>query len=71
MHPLVESGVTVFGLVAGLAVLSVILSRNATTVDVIHAGASAGGNLLGVAMSPVTGASYNIDLGYPRGGFGG
>lgn len=73
MHPLVEAGVTVAGLVIGLGMLSVILSRNSNTVAVGQTIFSGFGNDLGVAMSPVTGAQYQISLNYPTGsvGFGG
>lgn len=65
MHPLVEAGVTIAGLVVGLAVLSTVLSKNANTTGVVQSIASGFGNDLGVAMSPVTGASINFNLGYP------
>lgn len=70
MNPLVEGLVTIAGLVVGLGMVSVLVSKNANTAGVIQAGASGFGNTLGVAMSPVTGANYNINLSYP-GGFGG
>ena len=70
MNPLVEGLVTIAGLVVGLGMVSVLVSKNANTANVIQAGASGFGNTLGVAMSPVTGANYSINLGYP-GGFGG
>jgi hypothetical protein len=52
----------------------VIVSKKAQTPAVIQAAGSAFGNALGVAESPVTGATYKIDLSYPghdfSGGFG-
>lgn len=65
MHPLVEAGVTIVGLVVGLGVVSVLVSRNANTAGVIQASASGLGNDIGVAMSPVTGAQIQFNLGYP------
>jgi hypothetical protein len=54
--------------------VSVIVSKKAQTPAVIQAAGSAFGNALGVAESPVTGATYKIDLSYPghdfSGGFG-
>lgn len=51
--------------IVGLGVVAVIVSRKAQTPQVIQAGASGFSNALGVAESPVTGASYRIDLSYP------
>lgn len=71
MNTFVEGGVTIALAVVGLAMLSVLVSRNAATAQDIQAGASGFGNVLGVAMSPVTGANPNINLGYPgSGGYG-
>ena len=72
MHPLVEAGVTVAGLVIGLGMLSVLVSRNATTVPLAQTIASGFGNDLTVAMSPVTGNGIAPNLSYPGGySFGG
>ena len=51
--------------IIGVAIVALIVSRKSNTTGVIQAGASALGNNLGVAMSPVTGANYRIDLSYP------
>ena len=53
-----------FMVLAGLAVL---VSKNATTATVIQAGASGFGNVLDVAISPVTGATTRPNLAYPGG----
>lgn len=48
-----------------VAIVSVVVSKKAQTPQVIQATGSAFSNALGVAESPVTGATYNIDLSYP------
>jgi hypothetical protein len=55
----------IVGLIAAIAIVSVLVSRNAQTPQVIQAAGSALGNNVGVAVSPVTGNRYNIDLSYP------
>lgn len=65
MHPAIEGLVTIAGLVIGLGMVSVLVSKNANTAGVIQAGASGLGNTMGVAMSPVTGANIGFSLGYP------
>lgn len=57
---------TVAALIVGVAIVSVIVSKNAQTPQVIQASGSAFSNALGVAESPVTGATYHIDLSYPN-----
>lgn len=72
MNHFQEAAVTIVGLIVGIAALSVILSPKSTTAKVIQASASALGNDLAVAMSPVTGASVHIDTSYPaNGSYGG
>jgi hypothetical protein len=72
---LVEAIVTIATAIVGLAIISVLVSKKAQTPAVIQAAASGFNNALGVAESPVTGATYHIDLSYPSsspfGGFGG
>ena len=51
--------------IVGLGVVSVLVSKKAQTPQVIQSAGSAFGNALGVAESPVTGATYKIDLSYP------
>lgn len=59
---------TVAGLIVLVAVLSVLVSRNAQTSSVIQASGSAFGNSLAVAEAPVTGAQTQINLSYPSEG---
>lgn len=66
-----ESIVTIATAITGVAIVAVIVSRKAQTPQVIQAAGSAYSNALGVALSPVTGQQYTIDLSYPGGsGFG-
>ena len=55
----------IVGLLAAVAIVSVLVSKKAQTPQVIQSAGSALGNDLGVAVSPVTGNSYQIDLSYP------
>lgn len=71
MNQLVEATITIVLAVIGLAMVSVLVSKNAQTGNVIQSGASGIGNLIAVAQSPVTGESVAINLSYPGGGFGG
>lgn len=70
MNAFVEGGVTIALAVVGLAMLSVLVSKNADTSNVIRSGASGFGNVLGVAAAPVSGAHVPIDLSYPNSGGG-
>jgi hypothetical protein len=65
MSPLIESLTTIVLAIVGLAIVSVLVSKNAQTSSVIQAAASGLGNNLGVAESPVTGANISYSLGYP------
>ena len=53
------------GLIVAVALVSVIVSKNAQTPQVIQAAASGFGNNLAVAEAPVTGAQTPINLSYP------
>lgn len=67
MSTFTEAMVTIalgFMVVAGLAVF---VSKNANTSNVIQASASGFGNILDVAISPVTGATTAPNLAYPGG----
>lgn len=60
MKDIWEGVVTIAVAVVGVATLSVIVSRNAQTPQVIQAAGSALGTALTAAVSPVTGGgSYN------------
>lgn len=65
MSPFWEAMVTIAGLITGVAMVAVVVSKKAQTPAVIQAGGSAFSNALAVAESPVTGATYKIDLSYP------
>jgi hypothetical protein len=65
MNTLTEALVTIAVAIVGLGIVSVLVSKKSQTPAVIQASGSAFGNALGVAESPVTGATYNINLSYP------
>ena len=71
MNTLTEALVTIATAIVGLAIISVLVSNKAQTPAVIQASGSAFSNALAVAESPVTGASYNVDLSYPGNDFSG
>jgi hypothetical protein len=57
---------TVAALIVAVAIVALLVSPKAQTSQVIQASASGFGNDLAVAESPVTGASYQINLSYPN-----
>ncbi len=63
MSQITETIVTILTLIVGVAILSVLVSKKSNTVGIIAA-ASGFGNALGVATSPITGASVPLNLGY-------
>jgi hypothetical protein len=65
MNQITEMLVTIAVAIVGLGIVSVLVSRKSQTPQVIQASGSAFSNALAVAESPVTGATYNIDLSYP------
>lgn len=65
MNSMVEAVVTIALAIAGVAMLSVLVSKKAQTPQVVQAFGSAYSNALGVAISPVTGQSYSLNLSYP------
>lgn len=65
MNHIVEALTTIALAIVGLAIISVLVSRKAQTPQVIQASASGFANSLGVAESPVTGATTSFSLGYP------
>lgn len=69
MTPFFEAVTTIALAIVGLGVVSVLVSRNAQTSQVIQASGSALANNVAVAESPVTGASVNINTSYPSSGF--
>lgn len=54
---LVSSVTTVLLAIVGVAIIAVLVSRNANTVGVIGAGGSAFSQSLGTALSPITQSS--------------
>ena len=65
MNAFVEGLVTIVLAIIGLGVVATLVSKNAQTSSVIQAGASGLANNIGVAESPVTGASVGLNLNYP------
>lgn len=65
MDKAMDSIVTIAMGIIGVAIIAVLVSKNAQTPAVIQASASGFGNSLAVAESPVTGASVTIDTSYP------
>ena len=57
MNQLVNGLIVVLTAIIGLAILSVLVSRNANTSGVIQAGSTGFSQILGTAVSPVTGSS--------------
>jgi hypothetical protein len=54
---LFTSIVSILTAVVGVAILATIVSKNAKTADVLTAGGSAFSDILGTALSPVTGSN--------------
>ena len=71
MSTFTEALVTIATAIVGLAIVATLVSKNAQTPQVIQASGSAFSNALAVAESPVTGASYQVDLSYPGSDFSG
>lgn len=69
MNQIMNGVVVILTAIIGVAILSVLVSRNSNTAGVLSAGASAFSNALGTAMSPVTGSSAfgSIGSGYSLG----
>ena len=55
MNELITSVTTVVLAITGVAILAVIVSKNANTVAVLGAGSSAYSGALATALSPITG----------------
>jgi hypothetical protein len=65
MNTITEALVTIATAIVGLAIVAVLVSKRSQTPAVIQASGSAFSNALAVAESPVTGATYHVDLSYP------
>ncbi|HET8705955.1 MAG TPA: hypothetical protein VFM46_06600 [Pseudomonadales bacterium] len=57
MNQLVNGIITILAAVVGVAILSVIVSKNSNTTEVIKAGSQGFSAILGAAEAPVTGSS--------------
>lgn len=57
MNQLTNSITVLLAAVVGVAILSVLVSRNSNTSGVIQAGSSGFASILGAAEAPVTGSS--------------
>lgn len=71
MDKATESLVTIAGGIIGLATLAIIVSNKSNASGIIQNIASGFGNVLGVAVSPVTGTTQQINTSYaasPSGG---
>lgn len=60
---LITSVVTVLLAITGVAIIAVLVSKNANTAGVISAGASGYSQALSTALSPVTGGSGTFNFG--------
>lgn len=60
MNQLWSGVVAVLMAIIGIAILSVLVSKNSNTVNVLQAGSNAFSGALGTAMSPVTGNTLNM-----------
>ena len=56
MNSMTEAVVTILTAVVGVAIISVLVSQKSNTTGVLQAGGNAFSSILGVAVSPVTGA---------------
>jgi len=65
MNHLTESLTTIALAIVGVAILAVLVSRNANTSGVIQSAASGFGNSLLAAEAPVTGSAGTANLSYP------
>jgi hypothetical protein len=61
---IINSIVTIATAIVGVAILAVLVSRNANTANVLKAAGGAFSQSLGAAVSPVTGGSYGYGGGF-------
>lgn len=66
MDKIIDTAGTIALAIVGLAIVAVLVSRNANTTGVIQSAASGFNNAIGVASAPVTGAAVNLNLSYPN-----
>lgn len=69
MNQITNGILVILTAVIGVAILSVILSKNSNTTSVLSAGSSAFSNILSTAMSPVTGNTSSFSSGSYTPGF--
>jgi hypothetical protein len=67
-NQLVTSVVTVAMAIIGVAIIAVLVSKQANTTGVIQASSSGFSQALGTALSPVTGSTGQSSLGLSFGG---
>lgn len=67
MNQITEMFVTIGAGFVLVAIIALLVSKNSNTAAVIQATASGYGNILDVAVSPVTGATTAPNLSYPGG----
>lgn len=65
MNETVHSIASIFLAIVGVAIVAVLVSKNAQTPQVVQSVASGFGNSLAVAESPVTGSNIQATLAYP------
>lgn len=63
MNGITAAALSILGAVIGLAVVSVLVSKNAQTSSVVTATGTALSGVIGAAVNPVTNASNNGNLG--------
>lgn len=63
MNKLITETTGILALVIGVAILAVIVSRNANTVGVIKAAGDAFSGALSAATAPVTGRGFSAGVG--------
>jgi len=64
MNQLVNGVIVILTAIIGVAILSVIVSKQSNTVAVLGAGQQAFSGALGTALSPVTGSSLSTTSSY-------
>ncbi|MBK8189088.1 MAG: hypothetical protein IPK79_01380 [Vampirovibrionales bacterium] len=69
MNSFLEGLVTIILAIVTVALVAVLVSKNAQTPQVAQSFFSGIGNTLGAAMSPVTGANISYNMSYPGSGF--
>lgn len=71
MNQITEQVSAILLAVVGVAIISVLVSRNAQTPQVLQAGGNAFAKILGAATAPVSGGGVNGGYGMPNYGMSG